>query len=148
MSLSKRKGKKRNIFARNTIFRNIAKIKRYEYEKVHISIRCISIWNEGIIRENSIQENFRVTDEIPSFTFTKQNLHCISQRNVNVTLSYPCYTVSRNNIVRGMVSESLKVHSNGDIKGMFLKSERIKWIMHIKIYFQQNFQWNIKYKNI
>lgn len=82
--------------------------------------------NEGIIRENSIQENFRVTDEIPSFTFTKQNLHCISQRNVNVTLSYPCYTVSRNNIVRGMVSESLKVHSNGDIKGMFLKSERIK----------------------
>lgn len=69
---------------------------------------------------NSIQENFRVTGEIPPpFTFAKQNLHCISHRNINVTLSYPCYTISRNNIVRGMVSESLKVHSNGGIKGIF-----------------------------
>lgn len=120
-----KKEKKNNIFARDTIFRNIIQGLDHEYEKLSISLNigfgCISIGNGGgeIIRENSIQENFRVTGKIPPFTFAKQNLHCISHRNVNVTLTYPCYTVSRNNIVRGMVSESLKVHSNGDIKGMF-----------------------------
>lgn len=115
-----KKEKKNNIFARDTIFRNIIQGLDHEYEKLSISLNIGFGCKRGvIIRENSIQENFRVTGEIPPFTFAKQNLHCISHRNVNVTLTYPCYTVSRNNIVRGMVSESLKVHSNGDIKGMF-----------------------------
>lgn len=115
-----KKEKKNNIFARDTIFRNIIEGLDHEYEKLSISLNIGFGCKRGvIIRENSIQENFRVTGEIPPFTFAKQNLHCISHRNVNVTLTYPCYTVPRNNIVRGMVSESLKVHSNGDIKGMF-----------------------------
>lgn len=115
-----KKEKKNNIFARDTIFRNIIQGLDHEYEKLSISLNIGFGCKRGvIIRENSIQENFRVTGEIPPFTFAKQNLHCISHRNVNVTLTYPCYTVPRNNIVRGMVSESLKVHSNGDIKGMF-----------------------------
>lgn len=115
-----KKEKKNNIFARDTIFRNIIQGLDHEYEKLSISLNIGFGCKRGvIIRENSIQENFRVTGEIPPFTFAKQNLHCISHRNVNVTLTYLCYTVSRNNIVRGMVSESLKVHSNGDIKGMF-----------------------------
>lgn len=115
-----KKEKKNNIFARDTIFRNIIQGLDHEYEKLSISLNIGFGCKRGvIIRENSIQENFRVTGEIPPFTFAKQNLHCISHQNVNVTLTYPCYTVPRNNIVRGMVSESLKVHSNGDIKGMF-----------------------------
>lgn len=62
----KKKERKNNIFARDTIFRNIIQGLDHEYEKLSISLNigfgCISIGNEG--GDNSRELNSR---EFPSY---------------------------------------------------------------------------------